>query len=83
MIIAPDPSRPIVKENGTMQDAYRIFTSMVALLDILSGTGSPEGVVEASQRRFYMDDAGTVGAIVYIKRDADVGGDKSQGWILI
>jgi hypothetical protein len=83
MIIAPDPSRAIVKENGTMQDVYRIFTSMVALLDILNGTGSPEGVVEATQRRFYMDDAGTAGAIVYIKRDADIGGDKTQGWILI
>jgi hypothetical protein len=30
-----------------------------------------------------MDDAGTAGAILYIKRDTDIAGDKTQGWILV
>jgi hypothetical protein len=31
-----------------------------------------------------MDDAGTTGAILYIKRDnADGAGDDSNGWILV
>jgi hypothetical protein len=83
MIIPPDPSRSIVKDDGTMQEAFRIFTSDVARLGLFVGTGSPEGVVEAAQGQEYMDDTGASGAIKYIKRDSDIGGDKSQGWILI
>ena len=52
-------------------------------LDLIVGTGSPEGAVEAFVGREYMDDAGTAGSIKYIKRDADVAGDKSKGWILV
>lgn len=83
MIIPPDPSRAIVKKGGLMQDAFRLFVSAVAKLALLQGSGSPEGVVEAEQGREYMDTAGTASTIKYIKRDADIGGDKSLGWILI
>jgi hypothetical protein len=30
-----------------------------------------------------MDDAGTAGAILYVKKSADVAGNKTQGWILV
>ena len=50
---------------------------------ILIGTGSPEGVVSAQVGQEYMDDAGTASAIKYIKRDADGGGEDTQGGILI
>ena len=83
MIIPLDPSRAIVKKDGTMQDVFKLFTLAVAKLSLLQGSGSPEGVVEAEQGREYMDTAGTASTIKYIKRDADIGGDKSQGWILI
>ena len=83
IIVPPDATRAIVKKDGTMHDAFRSFTNQVALLGIIIGTGSPEGVIEALQGQEYMDDAGTASAIKYIKRDADIGGDKSQGWILI
>ena len=62
---------------------FRIFLLQVQERTLLIGTGSPEGVVEAEQGQEYMDDAGVAGAIKYIKRDANVGGDKSLGWILI
>ena len=79
-----DPSIPIVSQSGLMQQAFNLFMVSVANLFILSGSGSPEGVVEAVQLRLYMDTSGTAGNILYIKRDADDGaGDKSKGWILV
>ncbi len=78
-----DPATPIVKPDGTMEDAFRLFTVVVAALGIDTGTGSPENVVSANQRALYMDDAGTAGNILYIKKSDDVGGDTKKGWILI
>jgi hypothetical protein len=82
-IIPPDPARAILKKNGLMQEPFRLFVTAVAKLSLLQGSGSPEGVVEAEQGREYMDTAGTASSIKYIKRDADIGGDKTKGWILI
>ena len=62
---------------------FRRWVELVTELDILSGTGSPEGVIEAKQKSLYMDETGVSGAVLYIKRDADVGGDRSQGWIAV
>jgi hypothetical protein len=63
---------------------FRIFLLQVQERGLIIGTGSPEGVVEAEQGQVYMDDAGTAGNIVYIKRDPyDGSGDKSNGWILV
>ena len=83
MIVAPRASEAIVKQDGTMHNAFRRFTLQISRLGIMTGTGSPEGVVEALQTQEYMDETGTAGAIKYIKRDADIGGDKTQGWILV
>jgi len=74
---------PIVDKDGRMTQIVHIWTQNVTKLQILSGSGSPEGVVEAEQLREYMDTAGTAGNILYIKRDTDVSGDKSMGWILV
>lgn len=82
-LITPDPSRPIVKSMGTMEDTFRRWTLDVSRLELIIGTGSPEGTIEAAQGREYMDEAGTSGAIKYIKRDSDIAGDRSMGWILI
>lgn len=81
MIIAPD--RRIVDENGDMNDRMLLWTDEVTDLQIIVGTGSPEGVVPARIGMQYMDDAGIAGAILYIKRDGDIGGDASKGWILV
>lgn len=83
MIVPLDPSRAIVKKDGLMHSAFILFVSAVTKLSLLQGTGSPEGVVEAEEGREYMDTSGTASAIKYIKRDAHIGGDKSQGWILV
>ena len=82
-IVAPDSREPIVNNEGLMQDHFQVFIENVARLDLIIGTGSPEGVVVAAVGREYMDRNGTTGAIKYIKRDDNIGGDKSQGWILV
>lgn len=83
MIVPPNQGQPIVDATGRMTQPYRSWTQLVSRLDVLTGTGSPEGVVRAPTRTLYMDDAGTAGAILYIKRDADIAGDPTQGWILV
>ena len=83
-VVSPiDPTVPIVQQNGVMQDRYRLALLQLFSTYTIIGTGSPEGVEEAEQGTLYMDDAGIAGAILYIKRDADVGGDRTQGWILV
>jgi hypothetical protein len=82
-IVAPSPQWPIVKDTGRMEDSFRLWTLIVSRLGIIIGTGSPEGVIDAGQTALYMDDAGAAGAVLYIKRDTDIAGDRTQGWILI
>lgn len=83
MILPPEASRAIVNLDGTMTEPFRRFTTSVAQRGLFTGAGSPEGVVEALPGQEYMDTTGTAGNIKYIKRDADVAGDKAKGWILI
>lgn len=73
----------VVDEEGVPTQELSIFTEEVARLNILAGSGSPEGVVEARQKRLYMDTAGTAGSILYIKRNDDVAGNRKNGWILV
>ena len=83
-ISIPSANRPFVDESGVLTSQSRTFVRFLFIEALIIGTGSPEGVVEAEIRSTYMDDAGTAGSILYIKRDADDGaGDKSVGWILV
>ena len=76
--------RPIVDQDGSLTVQSREFFSTIMDRSLIIGTGSPEGTVPALQGSTYMDDAGTTGAILYIKRDnADGAGDSSNGWILV
>ena len=77
----------ILNTDLSMTDQTRLFfTTLLQAINeqtVITGSGSPEGVVEAIVSQQYMDTAGTAGAILYIKRDADIAGDKKQGWILV
>lgn len=79
-----NPSYPIIN-NVTLvpTDSFRIFIKEVQERGLLIGTGSPEGVVEAQQGREYMDETGVTGSVKYIKQLADIGGDRTQGWVAI
>lgn len=83
IIPAPDNTIPIVDSKGYMNQQFRLFTVNVARLGVIEGEGSPEGFVEALPTQMYMDTLGTAGAILYVKRDVDISGDKTKGWILV
>ena len=79
-----DPSWPIVwPRTGIASDNFRLFILQVEERGLTIGTGSPEGVVEAQQGAEYMDDAGLAGAVKFIKQLADIGGDRTLGWVAI
>jgi len=74
---------PIVDDKGVMTDRFTAYTQEVGRLNILTGSGTPEAAVESVITSLYMDTAGTVGSILYIKRDADIAGDRTKGWIMV
>lgn len=80
--IPPTPTLPIVDSDGKMSQEFLLWTQLVSS-PILIGSGSPEGFQKADVSTLYMDTSGVTGSILYIKRDTDVGGDSSKGWILI
>lgn len=82
-IPVPDADLSIVDDNGVMTDVFQSWVSEVTRLDLIVGTGSPEGVIEATVGRQYMDDAGATGSLLYMKKLADIGGDRSQGWVAV
>ena len=82
MIVPPSPVAPITDPDGNMTQEMQTWTGLVSN-PVLSGSGSPENVVEATEKTFYMDTAAGSGSVLYIKRDPDIGGDKKQGWILV
>lgn len=77
------PLRKIVDQEGVMSNRMEAWVGQVTELQPLAGAGSPEGFFEANQTRFYVDLLGTTGAILYVKRDANIGGDKTKGWIVV
>jgi len=83
MITPPAQGQPIIDAGGRMQQVFRTWTQEVSRLGILKGTGSPEGVVVAPQTTLYMNTVGGAGAVLYIKRDTNIAGDPSQGWVLV
>ena len=76
-------NRPVVESNGTPTQSLQLFSEQVSLLSIIVGSGSPEGVISASQARQYMDSGGTSGNIMYIKKLAQIGGNSKLGWVLV
>lgn len=83
MINPLNNSQSIVGNDGRMIRRFKIWAQSVTRLDPIVSAGSPEGVIPAQVGRFYIDDTGTAGNILYVKRDADIGGDTTQGWILV
>ena len=81
----PEPNNtiPIIDSEGRPTEAFGYWLTLITRTDIIVSSGSPEGVVTATVGQEYMDSSGTAGSIKYIKRDADIAGDRSMGWILI
>lgn len=82
-ITPPDAEARIVKEDGSMTEEFQRWVTQMTALDLIVGNGSPEGVIEATIGRDYLDQAGAAGAVKYTKQLADIGGDRTQGWVAI
>jgi hypothetical protein len=82
--IAPiDADTRIVNDDGRMTDVFQRWVNDVTNNDLLVGTGSPEGVIEATVGREYLDDTGLAGAVKFIKQLPDIGGDRTMGWVAV
>lgn len=73
----------VVDADGRATQELSLFTDAVAKLAIIIGTGSPESVVEGIQGQLYMNQSGSSGSILYIKKLSDISGDRTQGWVLV
>lgn len=81
-VIVPNPVRPIVETNNTQNQEMRTWTQRVTDRTTITGTGSPEGVVDAKAGATYYDLNGTTGTFHYAKKQDDISGDTTKGWIL-
>ena len=82
-IVPPQATTPIVDESGVMDDVFQRWVTQMTRLDLIVGTGSPEGVIEATVGREYLDGTGLAGAVKFIKQLPDIGGDRTQGWVAV
>jgi len=78
-----NPILPIGASDGKMSEQFKRWQLEMNLEKTITGVGTPEGVIEALPTQRYMGTTGTAGAIVWIKRDADIAGDKTMGWIAV
>lgn len=73
----------LVDDSGKMTERTVEWARQVTNLNIITGSGSPEGAIEAQITTLYMNTAGTAGNILYIKKLADTSGNRKNGWILV
>ena len=82
-ITKPSPLNPIVNEEGIAVFDMALWLENINNLSMVIDSGSPEGIVEGIQGRQYMDQAGTTGSILYIKKLSSILGDTTKGWVLV
>jgi hypothetical protein len=82
-VIKPSSDRPLLNDTGAPSSQFDFWLRAITEQALIIGTGNPEGVYEALQGARYMDENGTAGNILYIKRNSDILGDKTKGWILV
>lgn len=78
-----DARNPIVNEDGTMSDSFQRWMTQITANDLMIGTGSPEGAIEATVGREYLDTSGLAGSVKYIKQLPDIAGDRKKGWVVV
>ncbi len=82
-VVQLNPSQSPIREDGSLEPAFQLFTQSLANMAMIISSGSPEGVIQANQGALYMDESGTSGAILYVKRTSDINGDRKEGWVLV
>lgn len=83
----PDLAKPandsLYDSNGRPSAKQFQWLLGVTDLDPIMSEGSPEGVVEAREKRLYIDKAGASGSVLYVKTENAVLSDRTKGWILV
>lgn len=82
-LFQPNSQRPMVNNDLSPSQQLNTWFNVITKRSMIMGDGPPEGVVEAEQSAMYMDKLGVSGAVLYIKRDSDILGDKTLGWLLV
>lgn len=82
-ISQPRASNPIVDDGKMMTQEFRSWVRIITERSLMIGSGSPDGVVSAPQGAQYMDESGSSGSILWLKRASDIGGDVTLGWVLV
>jgi hypothetical protein len=72
----------LVDDKGRPTGKHFNWLLLVTDLQLAEGSGSPEGVLEASRLKQYFDTAGAAGSRMYIKVTDDILGDRTKGWEL-
>lgn len=80
-IVPPLSTTSLVDKDGNPTDEFYRWITSITRTDMLVGTGSPEGIIEAQETREYMDRTGIAGAVKYIKQLPDIGGNRKLGWV--
>lgn len=75
-------AQPVTNANGTMSQPFQEWQQVVTNALPYTGSGSPEGALQAPQFASYYDTSAAAGSIHYIKMLPDIGGDRKQGWKL-
>ena len=73
----------VVDDKGRPTQELHLFSVAVAKNQLIIGTGSPEGIIEAQVGQEYLDTTGAPGAVKYIKQLNDIGGNRKLGWVAI
>lgn len=81
--IAPPLKDNFVETGGDLTARSYQLMLLLSQLDPITGTGSPEGVVEARIPRFFVDLSGSAGSVLYVKTQNSISGDRTKGWILV
>lgn len=71
----------VIDANGRPTIKFVQWMQNVTDLQILSGSGSPEGVYEALEKKLYVDTS-TSPPEVYVKVNNAILGDRTNGWEL-
>lgn len=75
-------TQPMVVDDGTPSQVWRTWERAVSKSAPIVGSGSPEGVVQAPQYSQYIDESNVPTSItVYYKMQAEIGGDRTMGWV--
>ena len=80
MTIRLQGAQPVVQPDGTMSQAFRLWSVEVTNSLLIVGTGSPEAVIEAPQYSLYLDETDPANPVQWRKMLPEIAGDRKAGW---